>query len=463
MKFLYSLIFVSIFACFGVCDKAQAYNSSLEKLIGIGGLEGYEELLSDPHHYDGIFDKYELLFNAAMAARAAYFSENMVTDPSEMPTLLGADRYRTLVAPNSWLFGLHTSGYEEKGLAYTTEINGEKTLVLSFRGTSNFNEMLSDANFFNKNVTIGGLNLNVHSGFYNVFQDMKSQIHDLIENSMAEGNVKRVLITGHSLGGGVASIAAPYVKQLSSVPVDLVTFEAPKAFDKDSAAKVKKVLGPDNVIRIADENDIVTKVGHGVWTGGHVGVAQTDWNVIHGDSIGSYHSMDRVVGNMALQGRLIIEKKLDKLKTSAELKRDFAVRTLNRENDILKPIDESLILLETKLAKGKNKLASLSAQDGAMGEVIDAQKKVDELQDKYQQLENRRNKLYRRFEQEQIDAQHRIDLIDAKKKGLTAVDADELFISKTGEKGQKDSWFKALFKSILSNTDSSVEDLLERN
>ncbi|MDR1087195.1 MAG: hypothetical protein LBL16_03005 [Endomicrobium sp.] len=89
MKLLYSLILVSVFTCFGICAKAQAYNSSLEKLIGIGGLEGSEELLSDPSYYDGIFDKYEFLYNAAMAAKAAYSSKgNMVTDPSEIPTLL---------------------------------------------------------------------------------------------------------------------------------------------------------------------------------------------------------------------------------------------------------------------------------------------------------------------------------------------------------------------------------------
>jgi predicted esterase YcpF (UPF0227 family) len=461
MKFLYSLILVSIFTCFGICDKAQAYtyNSSLEKFIGIHGLADCEELFSDPYYYDGIFDKHELIYNAAMAAKAAYFSKyDMVTDRSEIPTLLGANEYQTLTAPNSWLFGLYTSRYEEKGLAYTIEINGEKTLVLSFRGTSNFNEALSDANFFNKSVTIGGLNLNVHSGFYNIFQHMESQIHNLIEKFMAGGNVKKILITGHSLGGAIASIAAPYVRQISDVPINLITFEAPRVYDKDSSARVKKYLGSNNIIRVADENDVVTKVGYGVWTGGSLGVAQTDWNIIDGNSIGSYHSMDRVVGNIALQGRLIIEKRLDKLKTSAELKRDFAIRTLNRKNDVLSSIDESLILLETKLSKAKNKLALLNTQD----EVIDTQRKVYELQNKYQQLENRRNRLYARFEQEQIDAEHRIDLINAKKKELTAIDIDELFISKTSEKCQKDSWFKALFKSILSNIDSSVEELLEQ-
>ncbi|MDR2399752.1 MAG: hypothetical protein LBD61_04930 [Endomicrobium sp.] len=458
MKLLYSLILVSAFTCFGICAKAQAYNSSLEKLIGIRGLEGAEELLTDPSYYNGIFDKYELLYNAAMAAKAAYFSKhNMVTEPSEIPTLLGANKYKTIIAPNSWLFGLYTSSYEEKGLAYTTEINGEETLVLSFRGTSNFNESVSDANFFGKRVTIGKLTLDVHAGIYNIFRDIENQIHDLIENFMTKGTVKRILITGHSLGGGIASIVAPYVKQSSNLPVDLITFEAPKVFSKDSADTVKKSLGSNSIIIIADEKDIVTKVGYGGWTGGDLGKAQTDWSIIDGNSILSYHSIDRVVGNLALQGRLMIEKRLDKLKTSAELKRDFAIRTLNRENDVLRSIDEGLIVLENKLATAKNNLAFLTDQN----KVIDTQRKVDELQNKYQQLENRRNRVYARFEQDQIDAEHRIDLINTKKKELTAIDIDELFISKTSEKGQEDSWFKALFKSILSNIDSSVEDLLQ--
>ncbi|MDR1087194.1 MAG: lipase family protein [Endomicrobium sp.] len=182
-----------------------------------------------------------------------------------------ANEYRTLIAPNSWLFGLYASSYEEKGLAYTTEINGEETLVISFRETSNLNEALSDADFFNKSVTIGGLELNVHRGFFNIFKAMEHQIRDLLEHFLAQGTVKRILLTGHRLGGAVALTTTPLVKQLSGgIPTDVITFEAPKPFDKDSAARFKEILGSNSII-IEDKKNIVTKVGYGVLTGGDLG------------------------------------------------------------------------------------------------------------------------------------------------------------------------------------------------
>jgi hypothetical protein len=461
MKRFYLLVLVSFFTVFGLYGKSEAI-SSLERFIGIK-LNGFEELSDNPYT-DGIFDRQARVYNAAMAAKAAYFSAgSMAASPTEIPELLGASRYQTLVAPNT-LFGFTTST-EEKGLVYTTEINGEKTLVLSFRGTSNPYEWLTDANFINKTVNIGGQNLNVHTGFYNVFNAMKDQTLNSAKSLMAGGDVKRIIVTGHSLGGAVASIMAPFMKDnFKGVEVDLITFEAPKAFDKESAAKVAEIIGEENVIRIADDNDLVTKVGHGIWAGGHVGEGRSEWNMMEGNGIGSYHSMERVAANHVLQGFLIAENRL--IKEEGE--------TLRNVSNIDKVFSEDLHGFDKRLASMKQQkhilksTLALSTND----ETIDIQQRreLDNLKQSYTNLKNRRNKFYSKLEKEKEQALENFDKVRAKRMELKTngiVDFDNSFLAQTASADGKESKFISFIKKVLSiwsnDPDFLLDDIIQKN
>jgi hypothetical protein len=432
MKRFYLLILLNFFLFFSLCGNAQAkIDSSLEKFIGIQ-LNRFEEILN----FTGetlLDSKQQRIYNAAMAAETAYFSAGeMVAGCSGVPELLGVDKYSTLLAPNSWLFGSYASSYEEKGLVYTKEINGENTLVLAFRGTSNFNEWLSDANFINKKVNIGGQSLNVHRGFWNVFNEMQKPITQLVENFITRGDVKRIIVTGHSLGGAVASIAAPYLRASYDIPVELTTFEAPRVFDRKSTTKVEEMIGSDNITRLIDPKDIVPKVGYGLWRGGCLGESQRSWNIIEGENIGETHSMERIVGNLALQGRFIVEQKIEALKIAAQHQRNDAIESLNGEGSLGK----ELLRLKREKQTLKSALTNLTTGE-----------EFDKLKKNYIEVKRKHNNTRSMLEAKKNQTEENLALI----RQLKPVNADDLFLIQSRFENMKKPWFTTFIKSILSS------------
>jgi hypothetical protein len=441
------MILVSFFAVFGLYGKSEA-TGSLEKFVGLK--------LTDS---GDIFDTQADVFHAVMASKAAYSSAGgMAADPTEIPYILGADRYQPIYANGMF------RGLEEKASTHVVTINGEKVAVISFRGTSNAGEWLTDANFRNKNVNIGGQNLNVHTGFYNVFEDMKDQTLNSAKNLMAGGDVKRIIVTGHSLGGAVASIMAPYIKSnFKDVELKLITFEAPMAFDKESANNVEKTIGSENITRIADKNDFVTKVGHGIYTGGHVGEGRDEWNIMKGNGIGSHHSMERVALNHAFQGLIIAENKFLNEELNAKKNVANADKVVSEDSY---GFDRDLRSLKQQKREAKNNLDSLPA------EAIDDAKirELDNLNQSYTNLKNRRNKFYSKLGKEKEEALKKSDEIKAKRIELKTngiVDFDDLFLARTGSADGKESKYVSFFKKILSiwknDPDSLLDDVIQKN
>jgi hypothetical protein len=92
----------------------------------------------------------------------------------------------TIAAPNSLFWGLYVQDYEEKAIIYTTTINGQKSLVLAFRGTSTLaSEWLGNLHFMPKDVEFCGEHFSVHRGFYNHFEEMRDQILNLVRDFVA--------------------------------------------------------------------------------------------------------------------------------------------------------------------------------------------------------------------------------------------------------------------------------------
>jgi hypothetical protein len=260
--------------------------SSIERLIGLSGVD--ESFLGK-----GIID--EDLCNAAMGSQASYLANSY-----DMPALLGANRYYKISAPNLVI------GNDEKAICYTKNINGKRTLILAFRGTVLPSEWLTDANFFSTQVEFSGQKLDVHRGFLNHFNGMKDTIYSVVSTLIALENVTRIIVTGHSLGGAVANLAALFLRENFDVPVYLITFEAPKVFRKKNAVLVEDLLGDEHIKRFADKHDLVVKVG--CKSGEHVGrAADSSWNIIECSGYIEAHSMYRVVGNIAIFERLLVK------------------------------------------------------------------------------------------------------------------------------------------------------------
>jgi hypothetical protein len=73
-------------------------------------------------------------------------------------------------------------------------------MLVSFRGTESIGDWITNTNFFSIEKNYGA----VHEGFYNGFAEVK----DTIEKEFDRRLPKLILLTGHSLGGALATVAA---------------------------------------------------------------------------------------------------------------------------------------------------------------------------------------------------------------------------------------------------------------
>lgn len=91
----------------------------------------------------------------------------------------------------------------------------------------------------------------VHGGFYDAYKRLQPALRDIVEEIEEEGD--RWLITGHSLGGAIANIAA-LAMHWSRDP-DVVTFGSPRWGNKTACWIVnQKTRG---MLRFINNNDIV--------------------------------------------------------------------------------------------------------------------------------------------------------------------------------------------------------------
>lgn len=140
------------------------------------------------------------------------------------------------------------------GLFYTDEF-----LIISFKGTSSLKETLSDLDFsqVDDKYNIPG---KIHKGFHDLL--LKNNTCDKIQEKVLNilSSHKTIYITGHSLGGALATIFYTYLKSSSSITtsLELITFGCPRTGDIDFC----KAIDNDGNIkhRIVNGSDIITKV-----------------------------------------------------------------------------------------------------------------------------------------------------------------------------------------------------------
>lgn len=131
--------------------------------------------------------------------------------------------------------GLFCSGYD---------INNNLFHILAFKGTDSLHDWVGNFTMLPSKWQYGGI---VHKGFIDAYT--------LIENYVKLGaeNKSKIYITGHSLGGALSILATTEIgKSVSAV----YTFGAPKVGDKAFNDLLKNIP----IYRIANENDIVTKI-----------------------------------------------------------------------------------------------------------------------------------------------------------------------------------------------------------
>ncbi|TQV98414.1 lipase precursor [Cordyceps javanica] len=136
----------------------------------------------------------------------------------------------------------------------------QEHIVVAFKGSTSFVDVISD---LTKNLVPatdlfpGCKHCSLHHGFKNAFSTVKDAVEYTVKSELRKPEQKawRVVVTGHSLGGAVATIAAAYLRA-RGIACDLYAYGSPRVGTEEFAHLVTN----DNNFsaRITNGNDVVT-------------------------------------------------------------------------------------------------------------------------------------------------------------------------------------------------------------
>ncbi|XP_046858563.1 probable feruloyl esterase A [Xenia sp. Carnegie-2017] len=144
----------------------------------------------------------------------------------------------------------------------------DNKIVVSFQGSNDINDWYRNVKFAKEDYS-GCEDCEVHIGFFQTYNAMKDQMLEKVSALSDEHSDARVLVTGHSLGGAVATFAAVDLVDAGH-SVDLITFGSPRVGNNKFSEHVNGALNGLN-LRVTNKRDFVTVIPLGFIGYLHVG------------------------------------------------------------------------------------------------------------------------------------------------------------------------------------------------
>ncbi|KXN65575.1 alpha/beta-hydrolase [Conidiobolus coronatus NRRL 28638] len=139
-----------------------------------------------------------------------------------------------------------------------------KEIIVSHRGSSNLRNWLSDFNYQKTNMIGAPEGILLHKGFWDVYQstaeDLNKYLMAMLDNPQFKGY--KVVFTGQSLGGAVATIHAvdmAHKVKAKGFDIELYTYHSPRVGNQ---AFVDYTISQDiTIARFTNRGDLVSHVG----------------------------------------------------------------------------------------------------------------------------------------------------------------------------------------------------------
>ncbi|CAG8556708.1 22636_t:CDS:2, partial [Gigaspora rosea] len=146
---------------------------------------------------------------------------------------------------------------------YCEQIPDTTEIVVTFRGTANTGNTVKDYEVVQCSYGFGSTTVPiiskpvgalVHFGFYTAFLTFQQELRKVISESIKQYPDYKLVVTGHSLGGALASFAALDLKQSGANPC-LYTYGEPRIGNTVFASFMYKTL--DTMRRVVNQADEV--------------------------------------------------------------------------------------------------------------------------------------------------------------------------------------------------------------
>ena len=110
---------------------------------------------------------------------------------------------------------------------YLATDTSRSLIILAFRGSSSVRNFITDANFPTVPTPEICSGCSIDQGFYSSWKEAKSGVLAALTTATTANPTYTIVITGHSLGGAIADIAAVEIRN-SGKNVELYTYGAPR-------------------------------------------------------------------------------------------------------------------------------------------------------------------------------------------------------------------------------------------
>jgi len=130
--------------------------------------------------------------------------------------------------------------------------------VAAFRGTDEIADWLDNLNVLSQPSSLG----NIHTGFYKALMDIWPQMKSCIRSfrrTLDDHPGRSLWLTGHSLGGALATLAAATLIEADETFYGAYTFGSPRVGDRVFARNFN-VEAKNKVFRFQNNNDLVSRI-----------------------------------------------------------------------------------------------------------------------------------------------------------------------------------------------------------